>query len=100
MTLKLVYIVQKDLYLYSTNNFFSFLMWDITDIPIQKQCPCCVLWDYEAKLTNTPHEVKQTLHRGQGSFLILFVITRTQQCKYCPLGAQRGIHNFKTRLYG
>ena len=74
---------------------------------MQTQLPRCVSGDYRVKQTNTPHKAKQTNtphsakqppHWDQGLALIPFVTTRTQPCRYCPLGAQRGPHCFEMRL--
>ena len=42
MVLKHVYMVKRSLYIYSTRNFFPYLMWDITNTPHADRMPS--LW--------------------------------------------------------
>ena len=59
MTLKHVYKVKRNLYIYIVKNFFLYLMWDITiALLMQIQCLCCVSQDYEAKQIDTPLDLK------------------------------------------
>ena len=59
MTLKHVYKVKRNLYIYIVKNFFLYLIWDITiTFLMQIQCFCCVSQDYEAKQIDTPLDLK------------------------------------------
>ena len=49
MALKRIYMVKRSSYLSSVKNFLLYLMWDITNTPMQIQYTRCIPWDCEAK---------------------------------------------------
>ena len=78
-------------YLYNVKNFLPYLMWDVTNTPMQTQRPRCVSLDYGAKRINTFYEAKHNgpPHRSQRSALIPFVTTQPNHVDIVRFMAQR-----------
>ena len=68
MTLKRVYRVKRNLYIYRVRNFLLYPMWAIINNshPMLTQRSRYVLWDCGAKQTNIPYGAKQTPTPGSG----------------------------------
>ena len=77
---------QEPLHIYSSKNFFPYLMWDITNTPPCRHNVLVVSYGIAGPNRQTPHSgSNKSSHQGQGSTLIPFVMTHTQPCKYCLL---------------
>ena len=96
--LKRVYLVKRNLYIYSVRNLLSYLMWDITNTPFPHVDTTSSLYPMRL-LGQTDKHPTPTPGLGIDSDTIC-ITTHSQLCSYCSLWTQRGPHGSKTRLLG
>lgn len=93
MTLKHVYMIKMNLYLYDVKNFLPFLMWSIINI---------IDTIYLLYSTRLLDQTENHLIWGQTNphlGLISFVTTHFELYKYCMLWVKSDHHSFKMHLH-
>ena len=78
MTLKRIYLVKRNLYIYNTRNILPYLMWDITNTPSCRHNVFIVSHGIVGPNKQTPFKgPNKPPHQGQKSALIPFVMVHS-----------------------